>query len=150
MEFGLYKTRCMTGHQQPLPPRTKRQARNTDNHQRQGATSSLCAHRSAWYCQQFRTPLRIPIKPCGNEGHIAFWEKRSAKIPSGHARHPPPPTILPGLLQKFLGPPGHHTTQNNRTHQHFHLHPRASSDTAAAAVRPLAGTDRVLKSTKVL
>lgn len=124
-------------------------ARNTANHQRHPSLS-LCLWPSlSLVLSAIPPPLRIPTAPCGNEGHIAFWEKLSAKIPSGHGPthpHTTPPKILPGLLQIFPGPPGHHTTQNNRTHQHFHLHPRASSDTAAAAVRPLTGTDRVLKS----
>lgn len=122
-------------------------ARNTANHQRHPSLS-LCLWPSlSLVLSAIPHTLRIPTAPCGNEGHIAFWEKLSAKIPSGHGPTPTtPPKILPGLLQIVPGPPGHHTTQNNRTHQHFHLHPRASSDTAAAAVRPLTGTDRVLKS----
>lgn len=86
---------------------------------------------------------------------VTLHSGRISQLRSPLAATPPPPSSTPPnnlawSPPKILWPPGHHTTQNNRTHQHFHLHPRASSDTAAAAVRPLTGTDRVLKSTKAL
>lgn len=45
----------------------------------------VCGHRSAGCCQQFH---RIPTAPCGSEGHIAFWENLTVKIPSGHSPNP--------------------------------------------------------------
>lgn len=85
-------------------------ARNTANHQRHPSPSSCLCPSLSLVLSAIPHPLRIPTAPCGNEGHIAFWEKLSAKIPSGHGPTPTTtPTILPGLLQKFLGLQG--TTQ---------------------------------------
>lgn len=118
-------------------------ARNTANHRRQGA-HPVFVFTSVPIAQPGTVSSSAPLQ----DSRSAMWQRGSHCIlgetllwsPSGH--NPSPPlTILPGLLQKFLCPPGHRTAQNNRTHQHFHLHPWASSDTAAAAVRPLAGTD---------
>lgn len=64
-------------------------ARNTANHQRHPSLS-LCLWPSlSLVLSAIPHPLRIPTAPCGNEGHIAFWEKLSAKIPSGHGPTPP-------------------------------------------------------------
>lgn len=137
------KTTNMTVHQQPLPPDLLPIIK--DREHVQSLCSCLCPSLNLVLSAILR-PLRIPTAPCGNEGHIAFWEKHAAMIPFG----PSPPDNLAQSPPKISWPLGHRATQNNRTHQHFHLHPRASSDTAAAAVRPLTGTDRVLKSTKAL
>lgn len=139
------KTTSMTVHQQPLPSDILPIIRHREHVQ--SLCSCLCPSLSL-VLSAIPHPLRIPTAPFGNEGHIAFWEKLSAKISPGHG--PTPTNNLAQSPPKIPWPLGHHTTQNNRTHQHFHLHPRASSDTAAAAVRPLTGTDRVLKSTKAL
>lgn len=130
----------------------QKRARNTANHQRHPSLSS-CLYPS------LRLVLSaIPHPPPGfPQRHVAMrvtlhsGRNSQLRSPLGTAPHAPqPPNYLAWSPPKIPWPPGHHTTQNNRTHQHFHLHPRASSDTAAAAVRPLTGTDRVLKSTKAL
>lgn len=150
LDQTMCKTWSMTGHQRPLPSSTERQPEIPPIIRDIHLWGRVCAHRSARYCQQFHTPSGFPQSHVAMRVTLHSGRNSQLRYPPGTAPHPlhnppPPPTILLGLLQKIPWPPGHHTTQNNRTHQHFHLHPRASSDTAAAAVRPLTGTDRVLK-----
>lgn len=120
----------------------QKRARNTTNHQRHPSLS-------LWLWPSLSRVLSaIP-----QDSHSAMWQWGSHCIlgeslsedplwAQPQPPHPSPPhthskKISLGLLRIFPLPPGHHKTQNNRTHQHFHLHPWASSDTAAAAVRPL-------------
>lgn len=143
LDQTLHKTLIVTGYQQPLPSCMKGSQKYCQSSEIESA-SNLCAHvcarRSAWYCQQFRTPSGFPQRHVATR--VTLHSGRNSPMIPLWAQTPTSPlTILPGLLQKLLCPPGHCTAQNNRTHQHFHLHPWASSDTAAAAVRPLAGTD---------
>ncbi len=140
----------MTGHQQHIPSRTK-----DIRKYHQSSETSIFELVSVPIAQ----PGTVSIFTPPQDSHGAMWQWGSHCILGETLSYDPlrahpyphnPPTILPARLQKILWPPGHHTAQNNRTHQHFHLHPRASSDTAAAAVRPLTGTDRVPKSTKAI
>lgn len=141
----------MTGHQQPFPSSTKdgqkyRQSSETES--TSNLCAHVCAHHSVWQYQQFHTPSGFP--QCHVAMRVTLHSGRNTQLRSTPGTAPPPPKNLAQSPPKIPWPPGHRTTQNNRTHQHFHLHPQASSGTAAAAVRPLTGTDRLLKSTKVL
>lgn len=143
----------MTGHQQPFTVKHKRQPEIPPNIRDRAARPIFVLMSVPWYCQQFHTPSGFPQRHVAMRVTLHSGRNSRLRSPSGHRPHPPTtnPNNLAWSPPKIPCPPsGHHTTQNNRTHQHFHLHPRASSDTAAAAVRPLTGTDRVLKSTKVL
>lgn len=123
-------------HQQPFPS-------NQIQPEIQPVTRDVC--RSARCCQQFHTPSGFPQHHVARRVTLHSGRNSQLRSPLGTAPYRPRFTILPGLLQIFPRP-RQRAAQNNRTHQHFHLHPRASSDTAAAAVRALAG--RLLKSTE--
>lgn len=149
MSFGSGKLKAR--QQQPLPWSTKESQKY-----RQSSETSIFELMSVPIAQAGTVSNSTP-PPGFPQRHVAMrvtlhsGRNSQLRSPLGTAPHAPqPPNYLAWSPPKIPWPPGHHTTQNNRTHQHFHLHPRASSDTAAAAVRPLTGTDRVLKSTKAL
>lgn len=77
----------------------QKRARNTANHQRHPSLSS-CLYPSLRLVLSAipYPPPRIPTAPCGNEGHIAFWEKLTAKIPSGHGPTRPTTSQLSCLV----------------------------------------------------
>lgn len=148
LDQTMCKTLSMTGHQQHLPSSTKGSQKY-----RQSSETSISVLMSVPIAQ----PVTVSNSTLPQDSHRAMWQWGSHCILGetlsldplwARPRLHTTPTILPGL-PKMPWPPGHHTTQNNRSHQHFHLRPRASSDTAAA-VRPLTGTDRVMKSTKAV
>lgn len=148
-----FQTQSGTGHRRPLPSSTK----DSQKYCQSSETSILELVSGAVArpvtVSNFHTPSGFPKRHVATRVTLHSGRNSQLRSPQGTApalatlpdnlaRSPPNTPPSPSLPQ----PPGHRAAQNNRTHQHFHLRPRASSDTAAAAVGPLRGTDRVLKS----
>lgn len=150
----MFQTQSVTGHRQPLPSSTK----DSQKYCQSSETSILELVSGAVArpvtVSNFHTPSGFPKRHVATTVTLHSGRNSRLRSPQGTA---PALATLPGNLTRSppnIPPPppppsqprGHRAAQNNRTHQHFHLRPRASSDTAAAAVGPLRGTDRVLKS----